>query len=97
MYLMAQIKTAMVMKLMCFFCLFHASSTFQVQCGSSLSRLVPRSTPSSSIDSSGLPIDAILPDVLRTLDESSALVLEAPPGAGKVEIQLKSSKVYTNL
>ena len=30
-----------------------------------------------------LPIDAVLPDVLRALAESRSLVLEAPPGAGK--------------
>ena len=30
-----------------------------------------------------LPIDPILPDVVRTLDEGPCLVLEAPPGAGK--------------
>ncbi len=30
-----------------------------------------------------LPIDAVLPDVLRALTESRSLVLEAPPGAGK--------------
>lgn len=30
-----------------------------------------------------LPIDAILPDVLRAVDSGSRLVLEAPPGAGK--------------
>ncbi|HEY8078049.1 MAG TPA: helicase-related protein, partial [Labilithrix sp.] len=30
-----------------------------------------------------LPIDPVLPDVVRTLDESRSVVLEAPPGAGK--------------
>jgi len=30
-----------------------------------------------------LPIDHVLPDVIRALRESSSLVLEAPPGAGK--------------
>lgn len=30
-----------------------------------------------------LPIDAVLPDVLRALAQDSRLVLEAPPGAGK--------------
>ena len=30
-----------------------------------------------------LPIDPLLPDVVRTLDEGTSLVLEAPPGAGK--------------
>src|ERR1700729_4182376 len=30
-----------------------------------------------------LPIDPLLPDVVRTLDEGPCLVLEAPPGAGK--------------
>lgn len=32
---------------------------------------------------SPLPIDPVLPDVVRVLREGSALVLEAPPGAGK--------------
>ncbi|HYH84587.1 MAG TPA: helicase-related protein, partial [Pyrinomonadaceae bacterium] len=30
-----------------------------------------------------LPIDALLPDVIETLRSASALVIEAPPGAGK--------------
>ena len=30
-----------------------------------------------------LPIDPLLPDVVRALDEKPSLVLEAPPGAGK--------------
>jgi ATP-dependent helicase HrpB len=30
-----------------------------------------------------LPIDPVLPDVVRTLTEGGSLVLEAPPGAGK--------------
>ncbi|MEA2750421.1 MAG: ATP-dependent helicase HrpB, partial [Myxococcales bacterium] len=30
-----------------------------------------------------LPIDPVLPEVIRSLGESSSLVLEAPPGAGK--------------
>jgi ATP-dependent helicase HrpB len=38
-------------------------------------RLVPPLAP--------LPIDPLLPEVVRTLASSSALVLEAPPGAGK--------------
>ncbi|MGO9714301.1 MAG: hypothetical protein ACLQBL_35930 [Polyangiaceae bacterium] len=32
---------------------------------------------------SPLPIDPLLPDVVRTLAERASLVLEAPPGAGK--------------
>ena len=30
-----------------------------------------------------LPIDALLPEIVRTLQESNSLVIEAPPGAGK--------------
>jgi ATP-dependent helicase HrpB len=30
-----------------------------------------------------LPIDTLLPEIVRTLEESSSLVIEAPPGAGK--------------
>ena len=30
-----------------------------------------------------LPIDPLLPDIVRSLDEGPCLVLEAPPGAGK--------------
>ncbi|MBL8233385.1 MAG: ATP-dependent helicase HrpB [Bryobacterales bacterium] len=30
-----------------------------------------------------LPVDALLPEILATLKQSNALVLEAPPGAGK--------------
>ncbi|WP_394838159.1 ATP-dependent helicase HrpB [Pendulispora rubella] len=30
-----------------------------------------------------LPIDPLLPEIVRTLDEEPSLVLEAPPGAGK--------------
>src|ERR1041384_1539953 len=30
-----------------------------------------------------LPIDAVLPELVTTLETSSRLVLEAPPGAGK--------------
>ena len=30
-----------------------------------------------------LPIDLLLPDVVKTLGRDGALVLEAPPGAGK--------------
>src|ERR1700690_4564600 len=30
-----------------------------------------------------LPIDPLLPEVVRTLTERASLVLEAPPGAGK--------------
>ena len=32
---------------------------------------------------SALPIDAVLPDIVRAFTASSNLVLEAPPGAGK--------------
>lgn len=30
-----------------------------------------------------LPIDAILPELLRTLEHASTALLQAPPGAGK--------------
>ena len=40
---------------------------------------------------SGLPIDDIVPDILRALEETSALVLQAPPGAGKVNLEQHAS------
>jgi len=75
-----------VVKPICLFFLFQVSCAFRLQLALPFSRLVLRSTPGGSVDSSGLPIDAIMPDIIRTLDESSALVLEAPPGAGKVDV-----------
>ena len=34
----------------------------------------------------GLPVEAVLPDLLRALAAGSAAVLEAPPGAGKTTL-----------
>ncbi len=45
-----------------------------------------RATASAAAVSSvgeGLPIQEVLPDVLSALDANNALVLQAPPGAGK--------------
>ena len=36
-----------------------------------------------AMDGALLPIDTLLPDILRSLEEHPRLVLEAPPGAGK--------------
>jgi ATP-dependent helicase HrpB len=43
----------------------------------------PAAVPVKSTESGHLPIDAALPDIVAALREGRALVVEAPPGAGK--------------